>query len=333
MYKGITLVGDIMFCSLIACLIGFVLDLIFGDPNFGAHPIRLIGKLISSTEKMLRKIFPSDKLKIAGFFLVLIVCGVSFGISALILYLSYNVNKYLGIGIEALICFFMLSAKSLKKESMKVYNHLSKGDVEGARKAVSMIVGRDTAVLDEKGIAKAAVETVAENLSDGVIAPLLYMFVGGGSLSVLYKAINTMDSMVAYKNENYIDFGFFAAKLDDIANFIPSRLSALLLVFSAFLGGKDYKKAFKIFKRDRFNHASPNSAQTESACAGALGIQLGGDAYYFGKLYKKKFIGDFVNEVNYRHIYDINRLMYISAFSCVFIFALVKGVLLGGVLL
>ena len=241
---------------------------------------------------------------------VLIICG---GVPFAILFFAYRLNYFFGIAIESVICYFMLAAKSLKQAGMSVYKPLKNGDVDGARKSVSMIVGRDTERLDDIGITKAAVETVAENTSDGVIAPLIYMAIGGGVLGCVYKAINTMDSMVGYKNDRYINFGRFAAKLDDIANYIPSRISAYLMIFASKIMGYNSRNAYRIFKRDSRNHASPNSAQTESVVAGALEIQLAGDAYYFGKLYKKPFIGDSIKPIKYDNIADSIKLMYMTS--------------------
>lgn len=309
--------------SVFSCVLGFLMDIVLGDPQWNYHPIRFIGRLIEICEAALRKIFPDTEkgLKTAGFFLVVIVCSVTVAFTAAANIIFYSINTYLGIAMESIICYFMISAKSLKTESMKVYNELSKGNLENSRRAVSMIVGRDTQSLDEKGVIKAAVETVAENFADGVAAPIMYMLIGGSILGAFYKAVNTMDSMVGYKNDRYIFFGRCAAKLDDILNFIPSRLSAVMLIISAFICGKDYKNAVRIFRRDRLKHASPNSAQTEAVCAGALNIQLSGDSYYFGKLYKKPFIGDAAEEVSAENIVHINKMMYCSAILTVIIFA------------
>lgn len=295
--------------------LGFLLDLIFGDPDFSLHPIRLMGGLISMLEKIIRKIFPKGKRGeiIGGILMVILVTAVSGGVPFVILFFTYRFNIVLGAAIEAVICYFMLAAKSLKKSSMKVYSALMQGDIEGARGSVSMIVGRDTQSLDDIGITKAAVETVAENTSDGVIAPLIYMAVGGAVFGCIYKAINTMDSMVGYKNDKYINFGKAAARLDDAANYIPSRISAYLMIFASRILGFDSKNASYIHKRDARKHASPNSAQTESVMAGALRIQLAGDAYYFGKLYKKPFIGDSIKDVHYTDIKYANKLMYMTA--------------------
>ena len=299
----------------VALGIGFLLDLIFGDPNFALHPIRLMGGLISALEKAIRGILPKTKSGefIGGILMVLFVIVVSGGVPLAILFFAYRFNVFLGVAIETVICYFMLAASSLKKSSMKVYSSLMRGDIEGARKDVSMIVGRDTQSLDDVGITKAAVETVAENTSDGVIAPLIYMTIGGAVFGCIYKAINTMDSMVGYKNDKYINFGKAAAKLDDAVNYIPSRISAGLMIFASKLLGLDSKNASYIHKRDAHKHASPNSAQTESVMAGALRIQLAGDAYYFGELYKKPFIGDSIKDVQYTDIMHANRLMYMTA--------------------
>lgn len=307
-----------------ALLAGYAADLIFGDPRWLYHPVRLIGNLIALIEKLIRKIMPVSKAgELAGGFitvvLVLLLCGI---VPWVLLHLVFGLNVVAGVILEAFMCYQLLAVKSLKDESMKVYDALTGSTIEDARKAVSMIVGRDTQNLDQKGVAKAAIETVAENFSDGVIAPMFYMFIGGPVLMYIYKGINTMDSMLGYKNDRYIYFGRCAARLDDAANFIPSRLAALLLIAAAYIGGFNGKGAVKIFKRDRFNHASPNSAQTESAAAGALDIQLAGNAYYFGKLYEKPTMGDSVKEPEAEDIKRVNKLMYIGSFAGAAVFAL-----------
>ena len=307
-----------------ALLAGYAADLIFGDPRWLYHPVRFIGNLIALLEKIIRKIMPASKAgDLAGGFitvvLVLLLCGI---VPWVLLHLVFGLNVVAGVILEAFMCYQLLAVKSLKDESMKVYDALTGSTIEDARKAVSMIVGRDTQNLDQKGVAKAAIETVAENFSDGVIAPMFYMFIGGPVLMYIYKGINTMDSMLGYKNDKYIYFGRCAAKLDDAANFIPSRLAALLLIAAAYIGGFNGKGAVKIFKRDRFNHESPNSAQTESAAAGALDIQLAGNAYYFGKLYEKPTLGDSVKEPEAEDIKRVNKLMYIGSFAGAAVFAL-----------
>lgn len=295
-----------------ALVLGLLLDLAFGDPRWLYHPIRLIGNLLAWAEKPFRAAFPkSEKGELAaGTFFALFVVAVSTAVPALLLALASRLSSWLVFALEVFWSFQILAAKSLKSESMKVYAALKEGDLPKARKAVSMIVGRDTQNLSEEGVAKAAVETVAENSSDGVIAPLLFLALGGPALGFFYKAVNTLDSMVGYKNDTYLYFGRFSAKLDDVLNFIPSRISGLLLVLASPLAGLSMEGAWKIFRRDRRNHASPNSAQTEAAAAGALGVQLAGDAYYFGKLYKKPTIGDPMRPVEYEDIRRVNRLMY-----------------------
>ena len=253
-----------------------------------------------------------------GVLLAFTVIFATFAVSVIILVAAYSINLYAGVIAEAVMTWQILATKCLRVESMRVYDALRTDGVDAGRRAVSMIVGRDTSVLDAAGVTRAAVETIAENTSDGVIAPMLYTAIGGPVLGFVYKAVNTMDSMLGYKNDKYMYFGRFAARLDDVVNFIPARISAYLMIAAAFIGGRQFdgKNAYRIFKRDRFNHASPNSAQTESVCAGALRVQLAGDAVYFGKLVKKKYIGDGLREIEYEDIKRANRLMYITAFLC-----------------
>lgn len=302
---------------MIAFVCGFVLDLVFGDPHALPHPIRLIGTLIAGLEKKLLKLQMRDEKKefYKGILLVALVLFSTGAVAALVLVVAYWLHPAAGIVVESVMTYQILATKCLKDESMKVYQSLNEQGLEAGRVAVSMIVGRDTNVLDETGVVKAAVETVAENTSDGVIAPMLYTALGGPILGFVYKAVNTMDSMVGYKNDKYLYFGRAAAKLDDVVNFIPARISAYLMIAAAYIGGKafDGKRAYRIYKRDRRNHASPNSAQTESVCAGALGIQLAGDASYFGKVVKKPYIGDAHRAVEREDIVRVNRLMYVTA--------------------
>lgn len=304
---------------LAAFFLGFIMDLLFGDPYWLPHPIRLIGNLIAQAEKLFYKDRKRDYKKEyrGGCMTVLTVLLVTGIVTFVLLFAAYRLHPLLGAGIEMIMTYQILAIKSLKDESMKVYDQLQHGTLENARHAVSMIVGRNTQNLTEEGITKAAVETVAENSSDGVIAPMLYTALGGPVLGFLYKAVNTMDSMIGYKNDRYLYFGRAAAKLDDAVNFIPARISACLMVAAAvFLKGADQNRAWKIYRRDSRKHASPNSAQTESVCAGALGIQLAGDASYFGKIVKKPYIGDPVRKVETEDIKRTNRLMYITAFLC-----------------
>ena len=301
---------------LFALLLGFLLDLLLGDPRWLPHPIRAIGALIAALEKVLRKIFPKNRSGqlAGGVALVILVLVLSGGFTLLVLWLCGKVGLWLRFLAETILCFQLLATRSLKGESMKVYKALKAGDLEGARYAVSMIVGRDTQCLDEAGVARAAVETVAENASDGVIAPLIFLAIGGAPLGMVYKAVNTMDSMVGYKNDQYLWFGRCAAKLDDVVNFIPARLAGLLMCLGAGFSGFDAPNALRIFRRDRKNHKSPNSAHTEAAAAGALHIQLGGSNYYFGKLVEKPTIGDADHPVEPLDIVRVNRLMYATAF-------------------
>ena len=304
-----------MTVRILALWTGFLIDLIFGDPVYAFHPIRLIGNLIGKSEKAIRKALPNNEKSelIGGFILWIWVATVSFFVPFILLKCLYRVNFWLGFILESIFFWQIIAAKSLKTESMKVYKAFEEGDTEKARKAVSMIVGRDTASLTAEGITKAAVETVAENTSDGVTAPLIFAALFGASGGFLYKAVNTMDSMVGYKNDKYLYFGRFAAKCDDVFNFIPARITAYFMIISSFILGLDGKNAFKIFLRDRFNHASPNSAQTEAVCAGALDVMLAGDAYYFGKLYKKKTIGDNIRKIEPKDIKNANNLMYMTS--------------------
>lgn len=309
--------GRMVGYHLAAILAGYLLDLCLGDPHSMPHPVRAIGNLIVCLEKYLR---PAGKKhatergeRRAGVLFVCLVLLVTGSVAGAILWISRLGGIWIQTVVEAVMTYYLLAARSLRDESMAVCRKLEAGEIEEARYAVSMIVGRDTKPLSEAGIARAAVETVAENASDGVIAPLFYLAIGGPLLGWLYKAVNTMDSMVGYKNDRYLHFGRAAAKLDDLVNLIPSRLAALLLIASAYLLRYDGKNAYRIWRRDRRNHKSPNSAQTESACAGALGLRLAGDAWYFGKLVPKPYIGDEIRPIEPQDIRRVNRLMYGAA--------------------
>ena len=279
--------------SLMACIAGMALDAIFGDPVWLYHPVQIIGNWISILEKWLRGFCKNDEKKerIAGCVLWFGVVIASVGIPWGLLYLAGKVSFWLQFALETFWCYQLLAGKCLKDESRKVYVQLVNHNLEGARHAVSMIVGRDTGNLSEAGVTKAAVETVAENTSDGVIAPLIFMLIGGAPLGFFYKAVNTMDSMVGYKNEKYLHFGRFAAKMDDVWNYIPSRISALLMIASAWIFRMDYKRAWAVWKRDRRKHASPNSGYPEAALAGILDCRFGGPHNYFGEEVWKPYIG------------------------------------------
>lgn len=316
--------------SLYALILGYCLDLLIGDPHGIPHPVVYIGKLISVTEKGMRKLFPKTVRgeNFAGAAVWLIVVTVSTVLTALVLWLAYGVNRWLGLAWETVMCAQILATKSLRQESMKVYDALKTGNLDNARYAVSMIVGRDTAQLDEAGVARAAVETVAENTSDGIIAPMLFLAIGGAPLGFFYKAVNTMDSMLGYVEMPYKNVGLVPAKMDDVFNYLPARISALLMLAAGSLLGMDGKNGWKFFKRDRYNHASPNSAQTESVCAGLMGLRLAGDAWYHGVLHKKKFIGDPVREIEPEDICRVCRLLYLTAFFGLVVFAVAKYLIL-----
>ena len=306
--------------NLLSIYTGYALDLIIGDPYSFPHPVRYIGKLISIVEKQIRKITSSDKgLKIAGFFLWFIVVGATFGITTLVLQL-FKFNKLAYFIVNTILIYTTLATKCLKDESSKIYKVLKTGDLEKSRIQLSYIVGRDTKNLNEKGIVRATVETVAENTVDGIIAPLFYGFIGGAPLAMAYKAVNTLDSTVGYKNDKYYYLGFASAKIDDIANYIPARLGVILLPLGSLFTGFNFKDALKIGIRDRKNHKSPNCAFSEGAVAGALGIQLGGTNVYFGKEVYKPTIGDKTREIEIEDIVRTNKIMYSSSIISIIIF-------------
>ena len=317
--------------TILACIIGFLLDCIFGDPAWMYHPIRVIGNLISVLEKGLRKLLcsripASEQEKknrrevLAGGILWILTVSLSFLVPAVLLFAAGKVHPAVRFLLETFWCYQIFAARCLVGESRKVYQKLKEDDLPGARKAVSMIVGRDTENLTAEGVTKAAVETVAENTSDGVTAPLLFLLIGGAPLGFLYKAVNTMDSMLGYKNEKYLYFGRIPAKMDDVFNYIPARLTAWFMIVAAFLTGMDGKNAWKIYLRDKRKHASPNSAQSEAVCAGALDVQLAGDAVYFGKVYKKDYIGDAIRKIEPEDILRAGKLMYMTTILMMVVF-------------
>lgn len=310
---------------MLAIVAGFIIDCIVGDPVRLPHPVVLIGKGISFLEKKLRKAFPQTNkgLVAAGGTMALIIVLLSGALPFGILYLCFRINKWLFFALCCIMSWQIFAARCLQTEAMKVYTCLREKGLEPARRQVGMLVGRDTENLSEQQVVKAAVETVAENTSDGVIAPLFWMMLGGPVFGFMYKAINTMDSMVGYKNDKYLYFGRIPAKIDDIVNYIPARLSALGMIAAAAIAGFDGKNAARIWKRDRRKHASPNSAQTESVCAGALHVQLAGNAYYFGKLYEKPFIGDPDRAIEQEDIPRSCRLMYATSVFLLVIFELI----------
>ena len=307
---------------LLALLIGFCLDLLLGDPHWAPHPVRAIGALIAGLEKGLRRLFPKSPAGelTGGVVLVVLTLAIPTGLTVLLLWACRLVSPWLALGVESLLSYQLLATKSLAAESRKVYDALKIGDLDKARYAVSMIVGRDTASLDEAGVARAAVETVAENASDGVIAPLIFLAIGGAPLGMFYKAANTMDSMVGYKNDKYLYFGRAAAKFDDILNFFPARIAGVLMCLGSTAAGYDGKNAWRVFQRDRKNHKSPNSAHTEAACAGALQLRLAGPNFYFGKLVEKPYIGDDQRPIEPLDILRSGRILYATAFFALLLF-------------
>ena len=313
---------------LYAALCGFVLDLLLGDPAWLApiHPVVLMGRAISALEKLLRRVFPKTDRgeEAAGALLALFMTAGTYLLCKLILRLFNRLCPPLSFALEIVWCWQALAVRDLKVEALRVRTALETEGLDAGRKAVSRIVGRDTAQLTEAGVARAAVETVAENFSDGVIAPLLYMLLGGAPLALCYKAINTMDSMLGYKNARYLHFGRVPAKLDDAANYIPARLAALLLIASAKLYGEDTASAYRIWKRDRRKHASPNSAQCEAAMAGALGLRLCGPATYFGERHEKPWIGDRRREIVPGDISRACRMEYTGAALGLAVFGLIR---------
>ena len=324
MLSGLKLRTIILFAA-------FILDLIFGDPGGLPHLVVFMGRLIKGAEGILYKVFAPkeeedrDKCKkyLMGIMLFAAVTVIGTAIPYLAVYLAGRINRYLCYALSVFICFQLLAARSLFTETMKVYRALKNDDTDSARLAVSMIVGRDTDRLDKEGIIKAAVETVAENTSDGIVAPMFYMMLFGLPGMLFYKAVNTLDSMVGYKNERYLYFGRFSARMDDILNFIPARLSGIIMVWASGLNGYDARKSMHVFLRDRKNHSSPNSAHTEAAMAGALEIMLGGDAYYFGNLYRKPTIGDDIRRPDTEDIRNACKIMLTTAVLVWLIFLLV----------
>lgn len=307
--------------TFLAIIIGFIIDLILGDPKNYLHPIRFLGLLNNIGIKIYDKLKIKFKFAqyIYGLVMNITILSITFLIFSFLKKFFYNINFYLGFSFETIMCYFIIAPKCLYVESMKVYRQLKIRNIEKAKIYLSYIVGRDTENLNEKKIIKATVETVVENLCDGVIAPILFLFLGGVPLGMVYKAINTLDSMVGYKNEKFIYFGRFSAKLDDIANFIPARISAILMIISTFILKLDIKNAIYIYKRDKYNHLSPNSGHTEAVCAGALNIELGGSNTYGGILVIKKKIGNNNRNVNINDIILANKLMYTSTIICIFI--------------
>ena len=296
----------------------YVLDLIFGDPRNIIHPVQIIGKIIELLEKFLLK----KRYKVfAGGILTAVTVGITYILCFLI---STNIEKPLVAILEIYLMYTVFSVNSLAREGRRVYNILKKGDIEVARKELSYLVSRDTGMMDEKMVIRSTMETISENTVDGIIAPMFYMFLGGLPLAMAYKAVNTLDSMVGYRNEKYIEFGKFSARTDDAANFIPARITGLLIVIASLILRYDYRAAWKIFLRDRKNHSSPNSGHSEAGVAGALGVQFGGVVSYFGKEVRKPAIGDKKKEFELEDIKKNIRIMYTTSLVGIIIFTIVK---------
>lgn len=315
---------------MIALAIGFIMDLIIGDPHNPVHPVRIIGSLAMIMEKLYRKLLPK-KLKLAGLLAWISIIVPTFVVTLAIVKLANYINGAVGVVAQGILIYFCISAKGLKVEGLKVIKTLETGDIEKARHKLSYIVGRDTKSLDEKSIVRAVIETVAENMSDGIIAPLCFAGLGGAPLAMAYKAVNTCDSMFGYKNDKYMDFGFVSAKLDDVFNYIPARLTAYFIVIASFVLGFKYKESYRIYKRDRYNHTSPNSAHPEAAVAGALGVRLGGANYYFGKIVEKPTIGDNNKEIEISDLYKTNSILLVVScigFSLAIILNFIGGIIL-----
>ena len=309
--------------NILSIYIGYIIDLIIGDPYSFPHPVIYIGKLIKCLENNIRKVFKKEKyLKFAGFILWFITVGLTYVLTYLIIKLS-KFNSITFLIVNSFIIYTTLATKCLKDEAIKIYNILKSGDIYESRKQLSYIVGRDTNSLNEAEIIRATVETVAENTVDGIISPMFYAFIGGAPLAMAYKAINTLDSMVGYKNDKYINLGFASAKIDDIANYIPARVCIIFMTIASLILRFNYKNCFKISIRDRKNHKSPNCAYPEGAVAGALGIQLGGTNIYFGKPVYKPTIGDKYREIEIEDIKKTNKIMYLSSILSLIIFTLI----------
>lgn len=313
-------------------LSAYCLDLILGDPEHFPHPIRLLGRIIWRLEIWARKIASSSRqLKFCGLLLTaLLVIGTYF-LTFFSIILIQKIHWALGVFLSVYLAYTTLATKDLYIETKKVFKALQEGDLPQARQKLSLVVGRDTTNLDQPEIIRALLETIAENINDGIIAPLFYLSIGGPSLAMSYKAINTLDSMWGYKHEKFLYLGWAAAKLDDLANFIPARLSGLIIILAGAFWGKPWRDAYKIMRRDHRNHDSPNSGWPEAAMAGVLGLQFGGVNYYFGQPRRKPFIGEHKKEFHLTHVPEAWKILYLSSFLMfIFLFSILcwtKGIL------
>jgi len=305
-------------------VMGYIADLIFGDPYWFPHPVRFIGRFISSFENLLRRLVHSETSeKIAGFILTGVTVVISYLVVWILLKISLSVSTLLFHIVNIFFIYTVLATRCLGDEAKKIYRYLINGDINNARKGLSYIVGRDTEKLDVQGICRAVIETVSENTSDGIVAPLFYLFLGGVPLAMAYKAINTLDSMVGYKNERYINMGMASARLDDIANFIPARLTSFLIAIASFITGLNPRRSLSIMLRDGRNNPSPNSGYPEASMAGALGVRLGGPSSYGGQIVEKPYIGDPEDTVTPEHIILSTRVMYVTS-----LLALITGLII-----
>lgn len=306
-------------------ILAFLLDCVLGDPYNFPHPVKFIGKYIKFFEnKVLKKVHSDKELKYKyGFILLVTTCLIVYGSTFVILFVAKSINIYLFYILNIILLWTSIAPKCLANEAYKVYKELVNKNIDEARKKISYLVSRDTKELDFQSIAKATIETVFENTSDGIIAPLFFAAIGGTPLAMSYKAVSTLDSMVGYHNQKYEHFGFFSAKADDILNFIPARVSGLLIVVSSVFLNYDYKSSWEIFLRDRKNHKSPNSAHPEAAGAGALSIRLGGSTSYFGKVTNKPYIGNLIKEIEATDIIKSIKLMYTSTIIWILILVLI----------
>ncbi|MBI4222562.1 MAG: cobalamin biosynthesis protein CobD [Planctomycetes bacterium] len=297
--------------GLIDLAVAFVLDCAIGDPQWSYHPMRLIGRSIEGMEYLVRKLPIPER--VSGILLAMIIVSGTYLVTHAVVILSRQWSALSEIIIGAVIIYFAISVKSLADESKKIMTALKENDLMKARKALSLIVGRDTANLSQEQIVRACVETIAEGSVDGVLSPLFYAFIGGPSAAMAYKAVNTLDSMVGYKSEKYVRFGWASARLDDLANYIPARVSAVLIPIASFLCGCGFKGSLRIAFQDGRKHESPNSGIPEAAIAGALGVQLGGESMYQGEFVEKPFIGNAKNLLTIESIDTAIKIMYVAS--------------------
>jgi len=298
---------------MIQIILGYTMDLFIGDPYWLFHPVRWIGQLILLLEKRLLKEESGNKQKFKGLLLLIIVSSLSFVIPFYLLRLAFKVHMLLGLFVEAFMIYQIFATKCLDVETKKVYKALKNGDITEARKAISYLVSRDTESMTDEDIIKASIETIAENLGDGVIAPMFFVVIGGAPLGWYYKSVNTLDSMVGYKNDKFNHYGYCSAKWDDVLNYVPARLTAIFILIAGLFLRLNLKNGIKMLKRDKHNHSSPNSAFPESAAAGLLDIQLGGKASYFGEVSMKPTMGDKNKTIHVEDLYKTKQLLYVTS--------------------